>query len=275
MCKGPKARRKTSAFLSRPAQPGEQTTKPVPRTVNPLFHAMVIVEDMADQDRLQFTVRDIGLLQESHMGGFGPRDIASISVPLQDFAGWLELTPLQEVPGNGGPVMLVDIKVRKTSAWPGEGFAADRLGLFGGGDGIGGSGSQALAGFEPNAPAEEPPVEEPQPGEPEPEELRCRGVSTSNEQPVQQPPVQQPQPPLPPGPLQGWQQQQPQPLQQPQPQAERQQQPPQPPLPPGPPELHLARSAVPDLLHPGGDLDFPHEGAVGGEDAADELHVRY
>ena len=56
-------------------------TKPVARVVNPIFNTTFIVEGLAESDRLGFVVRDIGLLQEVHMGGFGPRNVASGSVP--------------------------------------------------------------------------------------------------------------------------------------------------------------------------------------------------
>ena len=111
-------------------QPGEQTTKPVPRAVNPQINGTIIAEDLNADDRLKFTVRDIGILQDQHMGGFGPKDVASASLPLEDWAGWLELTPEVDVPANGGPVMHVELKVRETGMWPSSGFAADRLGLF-------------------------------------------------------------------------------------------------------------------------------------------------
>ena len=37
------------------------------------------------------------------------------------------MQPSAEVAGNGGPVMLVEVKVRETRVWPGAGFAADRV----------------------------------------------------------------------------------------------------------------------------------------------------
>ena len=135
---------------------------PVPRVVNPVFQTTIVLEDMVEHDRLVIKLRDVGVLREAHIGGFGPRDVAVTSVPLRDFAGWLELTPEVEVAGNGGPVMFLDVKVRPTSGWPGEGFAADRLGVFGGvaesqGHDVAESRGpdvllQAFTGLEPSAP---------------------------------------------------------------------------------------------------------------------------
>ena len=102
----------------------------MPRAVNPQINSTIIAEDLNADDRLMFTVRDIGLLQDQHMGGFGPKDVASAPLPVEDFAGWLELMPAVDVPANGGPVMHVELKVRETGMWPSSGFAADRLGLF-------------------------------------------------------------------------------------------------------------------------------------------------
>ena len=169
-------------------------TKPVGRNVNPIFNATFIVEDLAIHDRLRFVVRDIGLLQNEHVGGFGPRNVASGSVPAEDYKGWLELTPEAHVPGNGGPVMLLEVRIREASAWPGVGAVADRVGVFegvvggesgcgsvGGGESSGGGVScgggiseQALrGGFMPAPPCAPPPVE------PEPEEYRGHGVPVS------------------------------------------------------------------------------------------------
>ena len=172
-------------------------TKPVGRNVNPIFNATLIVEDLAIHDRLRFVVRDIGLLQEVHAGGFGPRNVASGSVPAEeDFKGWLELTPEAHVPdNNGGPLMLLEVRIREASAWPGESTVADRVGVFegvvggesgcgsvGGGESSGGGVScgggiseQALrgGGFMPAPPCAPPSME------PEPEEYRSCGVPGS------------------------------------------------------------------------------------------------
>ena len=137
--------------------------------VNPVFNtANIIVQDLASYDRLGFVVRDIGLLQETHLGGFGPQTVASASMPVEDFSGWLELSPAVDVPGNGGPVMLLEVKVREATTWPSEGSVADRVGVFesaGVGDGVGVSqlrcsssseSGQALQGVQltvPSAPA--------------------------------------------------------------------------------------------------------------------------
>ena len=109
--------------------------------MNPVFNtANIIVQDLASYDRLGFVVRDIGLLQEAHLGGFGPQTVASGSMAVEDFSGWLELSPAVDVPGNGGPVMLLEVKVREATTWPSEGSVADRVGVFesaGVGDGVG------------------------------------------------------------------------------------------------------------------------------------------
>ena len=127
----------------------------MPRVVNPVFQTTIVLEDMVEHDRLVIKVRDVGMLQEAHIGGFGPRDVAGTSVPLRDFAGWLELTPEVEVAGNGGPVMCLVITVRPT------GFDADRLGVIGSvaesrghhvAESRGPDVLQAFAGLEPSAP---------------------------------------------------------------------------------------------------------------------------
>ena len=166
---------------------------PVGRNVNPIFNATLIVEDLAIHDRLRFVVRDIGLLHEVHAGGFGPRNVASGSVPAEDFEGWLELTPEAHVPDNGGPLMLLEVRIREASAWPGESTIADRVGVFegvvggesgcgsvGGGESSGGGVScgggiskQALRGGFMPAPPCAPSME------PEPEESRSCGVPGS------------------------------------------------------------------------------------------------
>ena len=80
---------------------------------------------------MRVVLRDIGLLTQSHAGGvFGPQDIATASLGVVDFAGWVEMGPSAEVAWNGGPVILVEVKVCETGVWPGAGFAADLVDVF-------------------------------------------------------------------------------------------------------------------------------------------------
>jgi len=102
----------------------------VPRSINPQINATVILENVRENDRLRFELRDQAWLQESHLGGFGPRDVASASLPVEDFDGWMELRPVVELPNNGWPVMQLTVKVRPSTSWPSEGFAGDRVALF-------------------------------------------------------------------------------------------------------------------------------------------------
>ena len=101
-----------------------KSTAFVPRVLNPIFNATLVFESLSEEGRLQIVLRDTGLLHEAHVGGFGPRVIATTSLPMADFAGWIELTPMSDIPNNGGPVMLLDMKVRAMTPWPAEGFVA-------------------------------------------------------------------------------------------------------------------------------------------------------
>ena len=107
-----------------------KVTSAIPRVINPIFKNNVILEDVGKEERISISLRDIGLLQESHVGGFGPQTICSTSLAAEDFSGWVEMRPQLEVPGNGWPLLKVEVKVRGTGPWPGEGFAADRAMLF-------------------------------------------------------------------------------------------------------------------------------------------------
>ena len=69
-------------------------------------------------------------MQESHLGGYGPQDVASASLAVEDFDGWMELRPVVELPNNGWPVMQLTVKLRESTPWPSEGFAGDRVALF-------------------------------------------------------------------------------------------------------------------------------------------------
>ena len=121
-------------------------TKMVPRSINAAFNQTLIIEDLSETDRLKIIVTDVGLLQEAHLGGFGPQQVAKSSLALEDFSGWLEMEPVVEVPNNGWPVLQIELKIREAASWPSKGFASDRAAIFKS------DARQALSGEMPSAP---------------------------------------------------------------------------------------------------------------------------
>lgn len=125
------------------------STRLIPRQVNPIWNAQVMVQGLQKFDRLQFMIKDVGLLQESHALGFGPRVVASRSVPVDqgDYNGWLELDPSDDIQHNGQPLLAVEIKfVRERNDWPTPGIVDHRISVLE---------SQATQGLQlaPSAPA--------------------------------------------------------------------------------------------------------------------------
>ena len=58
-------------------QPGFKATKHVPRDVNPVFKSTVMITDVEESDLMQFLIKDVGVFEATHMGGIGPKLIAS------------------------------------------------------------------------------------------------------------------------------------------------------------------------------------------------------
>ena len=87
-------------------------TPSVPRDINPIWKKALMLSDVTDDDRLDFRVVDVGVFAESHLGErLGPRVIASTSLPLKDFEGFVELQPYKAIPGQGSPVLEVAVRV--------------------------------------------------------------------------------------------------------------------------------------------------------------------
>ena len=82
------------------------------RDVNPMFNVVVVLAGVCAEDRLQFQIKDRGLISVDRLGGlFGPRIIARASLPVgPSFEGFLELSPERRILGNG-PALL-EVKVR-------------------------------------------------------------------------------------------------------------------------------------------------------------------
>ena len=80
--------------------------------MNPVFNALLVLENVTDEDRLHFQIRDTGLVAMDRLGGLlGPRIIANTSLAVgPSYEGYLELSPEKHIPGNGPP--LLEVKVR-------------------------------------------------------------------------------------------------------------------------------------------------------------------
>ena len=89
-----------------------KSTQPVQRDVNPVFNSLLVLDNVSDEDRLHFQIRDVGLIAKDRLGGLlGPRTIANATLAVgQSFEGFLELSPERQIPGNGPP--LLEVKVR-------------------------------------------------------------------------------------------------------------------------------------------------------------------
>jgi hypothetical protein len=48
-------------------------TRKMHRDINTTFNAGLVIEDVGSDDRLQFVVKDVCMLQESRVGYFGPK----------------------------------------------------------------------------------------------------------------------------------------------------------------------------------------------------------
>ena len=82
------------------------------RDVNPMFNALLEVDSVSAENRLHFQIRDTGLIKIDRLGSLlGPRIIANASLPVgPNYEGFLELSPEEQIPGNGPP--LLEVKVR-------------------------------------------------------------------------------------------------------------------------------------------------------------------
>ena len=82
------------------------------RDVNPMFNVVLVLDDVCAEDRLQFQIKDRGLISVDRLGWFlGPRIIANTSLPVgPSFEGFLELSTEKQILGNGPP--LLQVKVR-------------------------------------------------------------------------------------------------------------------------------------------------------------------
>ena len=71
---------------------------------------MVMLQDVEATDMIQFMVKDVGMFQESHVGGIGPKLLASGSMKLCEFQGFLPLEPAKEIAGQGGPILEISMR---------------------------------------------------------------------------------------------------------------------------------------------------------------------
>ena len=91
-------------------RPGVKSTKHVSRDVNPMFKSTIVLEDI-EEEMSEFVVRDVGVCAQAHIGGFGPRVVASARMRAgEDFNGYLELNPAKEIPEQGPPVLQVSTR---------------------------------------------------------------------------------------------------------------------------------------------------------------------
>ena len=49
-----------------------KSTPTVQRDVNPMFNAVLVLDDVCAEDRLQFQIKDRGLISVDRLGGFVP-----------------------------------------------------------------------------------------------------------------------------------------------------------------------------------------------------------
>lgn len=125
----------------------------VPREINPMLNCSIMMEEVSKDDRLSVAIRDIGMLAESHlMGTFGPKILATASIPVEDFAGFLELQANSVIANNGNPLLQLEVKARELSEWPLQGHAMDRTSLLGTGVESDLSSSACSGGPQPSAP---------------------------------------------------------------------------------------------------------------------------
>ena len=91
------------------------STVPVRRDVNPLINAMLIMEGMEENDRLEIRIKDFGMFAETHaLGMVGPQVLASGHLLVgQDFEGYMELKPLKWLALNGPPVLQLKVRWAK------------------------------------------------------------------------------------------------------------------------------------------------------------------
>ena len=94
------------------------STEPVSREINPLIKGRLVLCDIAEDQRMELRVKDIGLMTSEHFGGrLGPMIVAKCSFPVgEDVSGWLELVPAVEVPRNGPPLVQLTARFRRVGA---------------------------------------------------------------------------------------------------------------------------------------------------------------
>ena len=87
-------------------RPGVKVTKHVLRDINPVWKSTMVLMDVEPTDRILFVVKDMGVISLTRKGEFLPRVIAQAHLGVgQDFQGYLELQPCEEIPDQGSPVL--------------------------------------------------------------------------------------------------------------------------------------------------------------------------
>ena len=83
-----------------------QSTPQVPRDINPVWKHTFTFTQLGRGDVLRLSLRDTGLLSSEHLGGFGPKLVATATLKAkQNLDGYIEMTPIRD--GYGEPVLKV------------------------------------------------------------------------------------------------------------------------------------------------------------------------
>jgi hypothetical protein len=91
------------------------STAAIPRDINPVFNATLVLTGLPGEHRLELRLKDIGMMVQEHFGGrLGPMIIAMCSLPTgEDISGFVDLVPVREVAGNGVPVLQLMARFRE------------------------------------------------------------------------------------------------------------------------------------------------------------------
>jgi hypothetical protein len=106
-----------------------KVTKQTPRDINPIWNSAIVLGGLSEHDRIFFQVKDFGMLSAPALGGMlGPRPIASTSMRVgENYSGYVELEPAQDVAGNGVPLLQVSVRFSCLSSMT---QAAGNTGIF-------------------------------------------------------------------------------------------------------------------------------------------------
>ena len=127
-------------------------TPSVPREINPVFKHTMVFRMLRRDDVLQFTLRDVGMFANEHLGGrLGPAVIAVGSLKVgEHFEGYLDMVATKT--GFGDPVLKVQARFPRYEIpdLPATGTAEAVIGML-----------RSSVVPEPRAPLPPPPVAEP------------------------------------------------------------------------------------------------------------------